>query len=79
MRAIVTPAQIGTLLAGRRKHLNLTQAELASRVGLSQNRLSVLEKDSSSMTAAQLLALLGALGLEMTLGDRAGAKSKAEW
>jgi hypothetical protein len=31
------------------------------------------------MTAAQLLALLGALGLEMTLGDRAGAKSKAEW
>jgi HTH-type transcriptional regulator/antitoxin HipB len=78
MRAIVTPAQIGTLLAGRRKHLNMTQAELAGRIGISQNRLSVLEKDSSSMTAAQLLALLGALGLEMSVGDRAGARSKTE-
>jgi len=79
MRAIVTPAQIGAILASRRKHLMLSQADLAAKVGLSQNRLSVLESDSSSLTATQLLALLNALGLQMTIGDRAKADPKVEW
>jgi HTH-type transcriptional regulator / antitoxin HipB len=71
MRAIITPGQIGTLLAARRKHLKLSQADLAKRVGISQNRLSVLESNSAALNVKQLLALLNALGLEMTLAVRA--------
>jgi HTH-type transcriptional regulator/antitoxin HipB len=71
MRPIITPGQIGTLLAARRKHLQLSQAEVARRVGISQNRLSVLEKNSAALTAKQLLAILNVLGLEMTLATRA--------
>jgi HTH-type transcriptional regulator / antitoxin HipB len=70
MRPIVTPGQIGTLLAARRKHLQLSQADVAKRIGISQNRLSVLEKNSATLTVKQLLALLNALGVEMTLASR---------
>jgi HTH-type transcriptional regulator/antitoxin HipB len=77
---VTTPQQIGAILASRRKQLGLSQAELAARVGLSQNRLSVLEKNSSTLTARQMVALLNALGLDLAINDRpAGAKPKAEW
>lgn len=77
---INSPAQIGAILASRRKQLGLSQADVAARVGLSQNRLSVLEKDAAALTARQLIALLNALGLDLAINDRsAGGKPKAEW
>ena len=79
MRAINTPSQIGTLLASRRKHLKWSQADLAAKVGLSQNRLSVLEKNSATLNARQLLSLLNALGLEMSFAERSKSNAKAEW
>ncbi|MEO8016211.1 MAG: helix-turn-helix domain-containing protein [Pseudomonadota bacterium] len=80
MNPITTARQIGASLQGRRKHLKLSQAEVASRLGLSQNRLSELEADPGTLTVEQLLALVNALGLELRLGDRAsGGKSKVEW
>jgi HTH-type transcriptional regulator/antitoxin HipB len=79
MHAITTTAQIGATLAARRKHLGLTQEQVASRVGLSQNRLSVLESRPETLTVEQLIALLNVLGLEMRIDPRAAAKLKAEW
>jgi HTH-type transcriptional regulator / antitoxin HipB len=80
MHLINTPRQIGTNLSSRRKHLALSQAEVASRLGLSQNRLSELESRPETMTVEQLLALLNVLGLEMGLRERtAGGKPKVEW
>ena len=77
---ITTPQQIGAILASRRKHLGLSQAEVAARVGLSQNRLSVLEKNSGTLTARQMVALLNALGLDLAINDRPSTgKPKAEW
>jgi HTH-type transcriptional regulator/antitoxin HipB len=70
MQAITTSAQVGATLAARRKQLELTQEKLASRVGLSQNRLSVLESRPETLTVEQLVALLNALGLEMRIGER---------
>jgi HTH-type transcriptional regulator/antitoxin HipB len=70
MRPIVTTSQIGALLAARRKHLQLSQADVAGRIGISQNRLSVLEKNPSTLTLKQLLAVLNVLGVEMTLAAR---------
>ena len=80
MRSITTPTQIGAILAARRKQLGLSQVQVATRVGLSQNRLSVLEKNSSTLTAKQMLALLNLLGLDLSVTERTSAgKSKVEW
>ena len=79
MRAITTPSQVGAILATRRKHLKLSQTEVAQKVGLSQNRLSVLEANPSALDTRKLLAWLHALGLEMTLGEKSAGKAKVEW
>ena len=80
MRAITTATQIGAILAARRKQLGLSQAQVAARVGLSQNRLSVLEKNSATLTTKQMLALLNLLGLDLSVSERASAgKSRVEW
>ena len=69
MTPVTSPAEIGPILATRRKQLKLSQAQLAARVGLSQNRLSVLESSPETLTAKQLLALLAALGLALSIED----------
>lgn len=79
MQSINNPTQIGATLAGRRKHLKLSQTDVANRLGLSQNRISELEAKPETLTVEQLLALLNVLGLEMTLGERAPGKPKVEW
>ena len=80
MHLITTPKQIGANLTSRRKHLELSQTDVASRLGLSQNRLSELESRPETMTVEQLLALLNVLGLEMSLRERdASSKPKVEW
>jgi len=80
MRSITTATQIGAILAARRKQLGLSQAQVATRVGLSQNRLSVLEKNSSTLTARQMLALLNLLGLDLSVSERTTAgKPRIEW
>ena len=79
MHSINSPSQIGATLTGRRKHLKLSQTDVANRLGLSQNRISELEARPETLTVEQLLALLNVLGLEMTLGERAAGKPRAEW
>jgi HTH-type transcriptional regulator/antitoxin HipB len=79
MHAITTATQVGATLAARRKHLALTQEQVAARVGLSQNRLSVLESRPETLTVEQLIALLNVLGLEMRIEERAANRPKAEW
>ena len=80
MHPITTPTQIGAHLSGRRKQLKLSQADTASRLGLSQNRLSELEARPETMTVEQLLALLNVLGLEMLIREHGSdGKSKVEW
>jgi HTH-type transcriptional regulator/antitoxin HipB len=80
MHPINTPKQIGANVQARRKHLDLSQTEVASRLGLSQNRLSELESRPETLTVEQLLALLNVLGLEMHIRESdAGNKPKSEW
>ena len=79
MKPVNHANQIGATLTARRKELGLSQTEVASRLGLSQNRLSELESRAETMTTEQLLALANVLGLEMTLAVRASASNKVEW
>lgn len=79
MRPVNHATQVGAILSARRKALELSQRDVAARLGLSQNRLSELESRPETLTVAQLLALLTALDLEMTLAERSGGKSRTEW
>lgn len=67
---IVTPSQLGLLLQSARKSRKLSQAQLAMRLGLSQNRLSELERNAGALSVAQLLALCGQLGLQLSVQGR---------
>jgi HTH-type transcriptional regulator/antitoxin HipB len=74
MHPITEENQVGALLASRRKALKLSQTDVATRIALSQNRLSELERDPGTLTVAQLLALLNVLELDLQIGERRAAK-----
>ncbi|MEN5000084.1 helix-turn-helix transcriptional regulator [Luteimonas sp. TWI875] len=79
---LLTSAQLGALLQAARKAQGLTQAALASRLGLSQSRVSHLELNAHEMSVAQLLAWCAALGLELGMGRRgapASSSATTDW
>lgn len=78
MQIVNHAAQVGALLAARRKSLALSQATVAAKLGLSQNRLSELESRPETLTVAQLLALARTLGLALQIGDAPAGKPLAE-
>ncbi|MDN7177636.1 helix-turn-helix domain-containing protein [Caballeronia sp. SEWSISQ10-4 2] len=69
-QTIATPYQMGQILAAGRRRTGLTQTEAAARLGVSQSRISTLEADSGALTLNQLLALLGAYGLQLQVQDK---------
>ena len=79
MSRLYSPQQAAELLVGRRKALGLSQAEVAARLGISQNRLSELETRPERLTCDRLLALAGVLGLELALGERKPVEAEGEW
>jgi HTH-type transcriptional regulator/antitoxin HipB len=83
-QTIATSHQMGQILAAGRRRAGLTQAEAALRVGVSQSRISTLEAYAGALTLDQLLALLGAYGLQLQVQDKdsppvAPVVSGVEW
>jgi HTH-type transcriptional regulator/antitoxin HipB len=79
-RCLVTATQLGQSLAATRKRLHLTQTDVASQLGLSQNRVSWLETHPEDLSVKQLLAWCAVLKLELSLGGRpASPADQAEW
>lgn len=78
---LLTAAQLGQLLVSTRKRRKLTQAAVATHIGLSQNRISYLENHADEISVKQLLSWCSALALELHLGERdtSTASSQAEW
>lgn len=70
---LVTAPQLGVLLRSTRKQRGLTQADVAGRLGLSQNRVSHLELHADELSVKQLLGWCAVLGLELQLAQRAAA------
>ena len=68
MQTLNVPAQLQQAIIARRKKLNLTQANVASRLGISQNRYSELENSIELITLDRLLVLMSILELELQLG-----------
>lgn len=64
---IHTPEQAGACLRDCRKALKLSQSQVATRLGISQNRFSALELAPGDITLERLLVLTKVLGLELVL------------
>lgn len=76
-----TAPHLGQLLKAARKRHRMSQAAVAARVAISQNRLSVLENNPGAISVAQLLSWCAALGLELRMGERPGEDqtNASEW
>ena len=74
---LINPRQLGTILQSARKAKRLTQTALAERVGMSQSRISYLEKHASEINVGQLMRICTALGLELAIGTRDQATTTA--
>ena len=66
---LVTATQLGQWLRAARKRRGLTQAEVAARLGLSQNRISHLEAHADELSLRQLLTWCAVVGLEPGLRE----------
>lgn len=64
---LITAPQLGQLLVSTRKRRKLTQAAVAIRVGLSQNRISHLENPPDEISFKQLLSWCSVLELKLRL------------
>ena len=82
MRQVIThSAQLGQVLAGRRKASKHSQRALAAKLAISQNRLSEIENNPGTLAVDRLLGLVNLLGLELVIQDKppASGKSGTEW
>lgn len=70
-----TPAQLPQHLKALRKHRGLTQVQLASRLGIKQARYAFIESHPDTVSAAQLLDVFAALGVDILLRVRADSKA----
>lgn len=61
---------LGRGIAARRKELGVTQEELAALAGVSTRFLSALEGGKPTARLSTVLAVLDALGLEVTITPR---------
>lgn len=80
MRPYVVQAaeQLPALLKAFRKAAGLTQGEAALRLGVTQQTLSALERNAQKVSAERLLHLLGILGVEMVLQEKASIAGSAD-
>lgn len=61
---------IGQQVRARRRHLGLTQAQLAELAGVAVRTVHQIEHDKPSLQLDSLQAVLDTLGLELTVGLR---------
>jgi HTH-type transcriptional regulator/antitoxin HipB len=68
---VLLPAHLPGLLQAFRKQAGFTQAEVALRMGLTQQALSALERDADRIGATRLLRYLSVVGVDLVLRERA--------
>lgn len=79
MRQLITTSeQIGQILRSARRAKGLSQAQAGIRLGLSQNRVSELEKGAATVTVAQLLAMTALYDLQLEVASR-GEPGATAW
>jgi len=79
-----TSKHLSALLQGYRRQAGLTQAEMAKRLGITQQTLSAFERNAEKASAQRVLEYLNILGVIMVLrqsqGEQpVGSASDVEW
>ncbi len=67
---ITTSGQLAPILQRLRKNQGLSQAGLGQKLGLSQERISRIERFPEKVTLDQLLTVLMALDAQLEIGPR---------
>lgn len=75
---VCTAQALPALLRRLRKQAGLTQAAVASRLGVTQQTLSALERNADKVSAERLLRLLGILNVALVLRQMADAPTDSE-
>ena len=73
------PGQLQNRLKMFRQQRGWSQTELGRRVGLSQERISSIERQPERITVGQLLTVLMALEAELRVDVRQRAQSTGRW
>lgn len=73
MTPIRTLKQAGAAIRRQRRLLKLSQVELARRLGMSQETISLTERGQTAVRLDNLLAILGELGLELGTQSRSAS------
>lgn len=72
--------ELALLAISRRKELNLSQAEVASRVGLKQKTISAFENKPEKTKLDTVFRILSALNLDLTgLAKNKTPSAKQSW
>jgi HTH-type transcriptional regulator / antitoxin HipB len=74
---IRTSGQLGPVLKRLRKAKAWSQVELGQKIGLSQERISVIENHPERVSIDQLLTILMALGAELQVERRTNLATQA--
>lgn len=69
-RLVPSSVGLGRMLSDARKSQSLSQAELATRAGLTQATISKIERGVSQATVDTLFRILAVLKLDLALIDR---------
>jgi HTH-type transcriptional regulator/antitoxin HipB len=77
-QSLTQSSQVGRILTARRRALKLSQAALAAKLGISQNRLSEIEANPARLPLERLLEIANILGLELVIQDRRTA-TRTDW
>jgi len=77
------PHQLPALLQAFRKEAGLSQAEVALRLGVTQQTISALERNAETVSAERMMRLLSILGVELVLRktgeSTTGATNSPNW
>lgn len=71
-----SPRQLGNAIRRTRTQRGLTQTQLADLAGMRQEKVSVIESGQEGAKLSTIFALLAALNLEITVGERSGKSEK---
>lgn len=74
-----TSGQLGPALRELRRARGWSQAQLGQRVGLSQERISNIERRPERITVQQLLTVLMALEAQLVVQERPPAAASQAW
>ena len=76
---VSTSGQLGPVLRSLRKKQGLSQAGLGQRIGLSQERISAIERKPEAISVDQLLSVLMALEAELVVQPKPSATEWSSW